>query len=155
MNAWARAATDTFREAFGLEAMDTGYFREKGEGLFEILDRVSAEEASSQMAGCSSIAAHVRHMAAYLEGDLVAINGGEPTTDWDETWSIQTVDEDQWSRIKGELRDNGVEWMRLIDANPTWENPDWMRGTIGAVAHAAYHLGAIRQIYANLIETSH
>jgi hypothetical protein len=152
MNPWAKAATDTFAEALATEEIEPRYFREQGEGVFEILDKLSAAQASQRLPGCTSIVAHVRHMTKYIEGDLIAINGGESSDDWDETWSVQEMDEGQWAAQKEVLREKSTEWIRLINANPTWENPDWMRGTIGAVAHAAYHLGAIRQLSATLID---
>ena len=152
MNPWAKAATDTFAEALAAEEIEPRYFREKGEGLFDILDRLSASQASQRLPSCNSIVAHVRHMARYIEGDLIAISGGQPSEDWDETWSVQEMNEEEWSGLRNELRSKSAEWARLINANPIWENPDWMRGTIGAVAHAAYHLGAIRQLSATLID---
>jgi len=152
MNHWAKAATDTFSEAMGTEEIDRRFFREKDEGIFDILDRLAADQASQRMPNCNSIVAHARHMMRYIDGDLVAIHGGEPSEDWDETWSIQEMDEQQWAELRRELRNKCAEWSSLIEANPVWENPEWMRGTIGSVAHAAYHLGAIRQLSATLIE---
>jgi hypothetical protein len=154
MHPWAKAAADTFREAIGIEEMESRFFRDKDEGLFEILDRLSAERASRRLPGCSSVVAHVRHMLRYIEGDLAAINGNVEETDWDETWAVQEMDDAQWAALRQDLRKCCVEWVRLIEANPTWENPDWMRGTIGAVAHAAYHLGAIRQLSASLFDST-
>jgi hypothetical protein len=152
MNLWAKAATDAFAEALGIENIDPRFFREKNEGLFEILDRLTAEQASRRIPGCSSIVAHARHTLAYVDGDIVAIHGGEPDTDWDETWSVQEMNDQEWTTLKSDLREKCMEWSSLINANPTWENPDWMRGTISSVAHVAYHLGAVRQLSATLID---
>src|SRR5688500_11565872 len=104
MNPWAKAATDTFFEAMGAVEIERRFFREKDEGIFEILDRLTAQQASQRMPNCNSIVAHTRHMMKYIEGDLVAIHGGEPSEDWDETWSIQEMDEQQWAELRSDLR---------------------------------------------------
>ena len=151
MNPWAKAVTDTFMEALGVAKCELRFFREENEGLLDIIDGLTAEQASTRLPNCSSIVAHTRHTLAYIESDLDAIRGGQGLTDWEETWSIQEMDEAEWQALRADLRNKSGEWIGLINANPNWEDSLWMRGAIGSAAHAAYHLGAIRQLSANLI----
>ncbi len=117
-----------------------------GTSLFETLSDVTPDEANIPVSGQSaSLAAQVQHTAFFVD----AIREGLATNwtnsaDWDASWQIEPVDASTWQAM--------IDRLRLAYA---WTNDfaedtsDWNEVTIGVafalVAHAAYHLGEIRQ----------
>ena len=117
-------------------------------GLLHSLDQISAATASTTPTGGASIAAHTDHLRYGLEL-LNRWAGGEPspwkTADWTASWRKQVVTDDEWRRLRDDLRHETEAWQRslgtitgLPDTAAKW--------VAGSVAHLAYHLGAIRQI---------
>jgi hypothetical protein len=117
-------------------------------GLLHALDQLSAASASRTAAGGASIAAHTDHLRYGLEL-LNRWASGEPspwkTADWTASWRKQVVTDDEWRKLRGDLRREAETWQRhlatvsgLPDTAAKW--------VAGSVAHLAYHLGAIRQI---------
>jgi len=117
-------------------------------GLLRALDQISAERASTTATGGATIAAHVDH----VRYGLALLNrwaSGEAspwkTADWTASWKKQVVTDDEWRRLRDDLRREADSWHRhlgtisgLSDTAAKW--------VAGSVAHLAYHLGAIRQI---------
>jgi hypothetical protein len=133
------------REAFEGPPGGGSYFTDSGPeaGWFGTLARVTAEQASRPWGG-STIAAHTHHMAFSVEASTAWILGERKSLDWDESWSVKTVDAAAWSRLQEELR-RGYERLRdAIQAHAS-DGEDAVGGAVGVVAHAAYHLGAVRQ----------
>jgi hypothetical protein len=54
------------------------------------------------------------------------------------------VDEPGWADLRSRLRRQFEELVRVIETDPP-ERAEDVADVIGAIAHAAYHLGAIRQ----------
>jgi hypothetical protein len=54
------------------------------------------------------------------------------------------VDEPAWRRLREELRGRYGSLRNAIESHSR-ENLEAFGGAVGALAHAAYHLGAIRQ----------
>jgi hypothetical protein len=118
---------------------------DRAAGLFGTVDALTAEEASLVPAGRSSVAAHVNHIRFFVRQANAYAAGEEPDQDWEGSWRVQRVDPQSWADLRAELRS---EYDRLL-ANAEEVDltvPEMRTGMISLVAHAAYHLGAIRQI---------
>ena len=119
-------------------------------GLLRSLDKLSAAEASDSVHGGATIAAHTVH----TQYGLALLNrwareGGNPFSDakWDEAWKTSTVTDDEWRRIRDELRADAREWLGVL-GTPRELSSVELSGMIGEIVHVAYHVGAIRQIAA-------
>lgn len=138
------------KEAF--EGAGSGsYFTDHGAdaGWFGTLARLSAAEASRRIGG-TSIAAHVHHMIFSLEASTAWMSGDQSRRDWKESWRMNEVDEQAWARMRAEIRAGYDGLCRAIERAAT-SNEDAYGGAVGAVAHVAYHLGAVRQKTKQLI----
>ncbi len=111
-------------------------------GLFATLDRVSAEHASSGALG-TSIAAHAAHTAYHMEVVVRWTNGDRGPFDWKGSFEPAAVDEAQWAATRTRLRAGYEGLVTLARGVKDW-NEDETGGLAGAIAHVAYHLGAIR-----------
>ncbi|HEY3330606.1 MAG TPA: DinB family protein [Capsulimonadaceae bacterium] len=144
-----------FGEAFsGLAAgADGTWFVQAGEAFFETLDRLDASQASLAVApGVNTIAAHVIHTAYYIELAIAVFNGNELPGDWPGSWKKQTVTEGEWAEVKATLHERVSSFLQTLDAVDLAAGPYLQADAIANAAHAAYHLGAVRQLY--LIVTS-
>ncbi len=117
-------------------------------GLLESLRALPAAQASKRPQGRSSIASHVHH----LHYGFTLMNrwaaGEDPFTDanWSDSWQHQQVDDADWGRLLAALGEEIRRWRETIGSRP-WD-PAVLSGTIGSIAHLAYHLGSIRQLNA-------
>jgi hypothetical protein len=130
-------------------APETGaYMLNRGDaGLLRSLDRLSAAAASSSTAGGASIAAHVDHLRYGLSLMNRWALGENPWSDadWSASWRRTSVSEDEWRKLRAELRDETRRWLEAMRVPRDVDEAD-LNGMIGSIAHLAYHLGAIRQI---------
>ena len=117
-------------------------------GLLESLRALSAAQASARPQGRSSIASHAHHLHYGFTLMNRWARGEDPFKDaqWSESWRQQLVDDDAWAKLLTALGDEIKKWREAIGARD-WD-PIVLSGTIGSVAHLAYHLGAIRQLNA-------
>ena len=130
-------------EAFILNPGDPGLLRQ--------LETLSAATASTSSTPAKPpIAAHVDH----LHYGLSLVNrwmAGEENpwadADWNASWRITTVTEEQWRALLSKLRQAATSWREISKAKQDWDGLA-AAGAISTVAHTAYHLGAIRQILA-------
>ena len=145
MEATLQQLQAVLREAFEGPQQSWSYFTDSGaeSGLFGTLERVSAAQASRVWAG-STIAAHAHHVSFALVAAAEWIRGDHSPKNWPEGWSVSTVDDAAWQREQQQLRSRYEDLRRAIQSHAT-SGEESMGGSIGAVAHAAYHLGAIRQ----------
>jgi hypothetical protein len=115
-------------------------------GLFDTLNSLSSERVSQRIEEAPSIAAHCEHMRFYqdiLIGGLMGKDYGK--IDWKQSWLVQTVTDDEWQRLKDNLKQQYQELMALLESFDAWD--DYKVGDPMAIlAHTAYHLGAIRQL---------
>jgi len=132
-------------EAFEGPRESWSYFTDTGRdgGLFGTLERLDAE-AASRVLGTTSIAAHVNHVIFGLHASARWIEGDRTTHRWDESWGVSTVDGQLWSRMKERLRAAYRDIRRVVELFAQGSE-EAMAGAVGALAHVAYHLGAIRQ----------
>lgn len=118
-------------------------------GLLASLDALSAAEASSSSHGGATVAAHVDHLRYGLSLMNRWAAGEDPfaDADWSRSWALGAVDEREWTRLRGALRDEADRWRAALQS-PREVRGIELDGVIGSVVHLAYHLGAIRQIHA-------
>jgi hypothetical protein len=124
------------------------YFLNPGDrGLIASLDALSAETASAQPAGRSSVASHVDHLR-YGLSLMNRFAGGEnpwAAANWAESWTRQRVTDDQWRALCADLAREARTWMDTMKSLPDWDETG-LAGAVGIIPHLAYHLGAIRQL---------
>jgi hypothetical protein len=116
-------------------------------GLLRSLDRLPAETASASSQGGATIAAHVEHLRYGLSLMNRWAAGENPfrDADWGAAWHTSSVSEEEWARLRAELRDEAHRWIAALGA-PREISRVELNGVVGSIAHLAYHLGAIRQI---------
>jgi hypothetical protein len=110
-------------------------------GLRKTLAALSAADASREIGG-NSIAAHAHHVLFSFEAFRAFIAGDRNSRDWNESWRVSTVDEGQWKTLQGDL-ERGYKLLR--EAVRGADADEALRGSLAAVTHLAYHIGAIRQ----------
>lgn len=119
-------------------------------GFFPTLDALSAEEASRAPApGRSTVAAHAGHMRFSLEVSRRWVTGDRGPFDWHQSWAVSTVDDAAWAELRAGLRQEYAAFRAALDESPELDQKG-LNGLIGAVAHTAYHLGAVKQMVLEL-----
>jgi len=114
-------------------------------GLYGTIADLDAGQASRDIAG-SSIAAHTEHLRWAIDLANGYFRGVEPPLDWSPSWAVKTVDDAAWRKLQSEVRRAGDELLGHITTKHGWTIPDMVNGALASYAHAAYHLGAIRQM---------
>ncbi|WP_051314609.1 hypothetical protein [Alteribacter aurantiacus] len=114
-------------------------------GLLGTIERINAREASMILPSSeASIAAHVHHTLYYLQVSGARLLDEKRRVDWDLSWRIHEVDEGTWQAFKSQLREEYENYMsRLRDISFTSEQTATVSA---ALAHSAYHLGALKQL---------
>ena len=121
-------------------------YLDRGVGVFATIEKISAETASHSIGGNeASIAAHLEHARFYLTALVEFMNGRTEKIDWNESWSVKTVNETEWNFLKENVQRDYKKTMESFQAIENW-NDDNIGEAMAIVAHTAYHLGAIRQI---------
>ena len=69
--------------------------------------------------------------------------------DWEASWRRTTVSEEQWRKLRDDLRRHVGLWQKHVAVRTDWSDIA-AAGALSSAAHTAYHLGAIRQILAAL-----
>lgn len=147
---------DLFAEAYtGPNHAHTWFINnEPGSGLLETLENVSAEDASSPQPSGSSIAAHTEHLRWSLAVANAHARGETPQLNWAESWTVTTVDADAWNKLRTSLKSEYEALHQAIQHQQDFSDEQMLTATLAFTPHAAYHLGAIRQMvpYATLRE---
>jgi hypothetical protein len=141
------ATTTLLRETFEGPAGPSTYFidNDRRAGFFAVLDALSAAEASRPMRpGGPTVAGHAHHAGFHLDVSSAWLRGDRESRDWDASWQVRTVDEPAWAALRRRLRQQYAGLLGAIEKEPSANGVD-LATTVGAIAHAAYHLGAIRQ----------
>lgn len=133
------------REAFEGPPEPWSYFTDNNAdaGLLGTLTKLSAAAVSRPMGG-TTIAAHAHHVIFGLAASSAWIRGDRTPQNWEESWRVSTVDDATWSRLLEQLRSEFQDLRQAIESYAS-TSVEAMGGAIGAIAHVAYHLGAIRQ----------
>lgn len=130
-----------------------GIYLDGGTSLFETLETVTAEEASRRVGGkCASIAGQVEHVRFYVQVLERYMRGEEvEKIDWEKSWWLTEVTEEEWSILKGRLREQYKIVRELINGTEDWEKNDVFSDAWAVVVHTAYHLGEIRQAMCTVV----
>jgi hypothetical protein len=149
MDIFVESIQTLLAEAYAGKDTSPTWFIDKGEhsGVLGTLETLSAAEASKTVvAGGSSIAAHTNHLRWSLAMANAMMRGQPTSRDWAESWTVHTVDDAAWTKLQADLK---REYETLRDGLPNGfdpTNPILIQSGIALVAHAAYHLGAMRQM---------
>ncbi len=131
--------TRMLREAFEGPPGPWTYFTDTspGTGVFATIAALSAAAASRTGGpGGTTIAGHVHHMTS-----SVALSTKSDRT---HSWTVSVVDEAAWAALRARLREEYDRLVVAVEMHARWDE-DALGVAIGALAHTAYHLGAIRQ----------
>ncbi len=140
-----KAVLVILRETFegSAEGQPSAYL-DRGVGLLNTINGVSAEQASRFVSG-TTIAAHTEHAKFYLDRLVEFLNGRVEKVNWDDSWLIETVNDAEWNALKGTVNKTYETVLRCFAGIEKWDQ-DNIGEAVAMIAHTAYHLGAIRQI---------
>ncbi len=135
------------KETFEGPPPDTGSaYLDKGAGLFQTLDRLTAEAASNAVRpGAPTIAAHCEHVRFYVMAFHDFMRGATDKIDWKQSWLVQTVTPAEWDALRAELRRAYATINEHLRTVESWGDEEVGDG-MAIIVHTAYHLGAIRQL---------
>lgn len=122
---------------------------EPNSGILGTLHQISLEQAKHVPEGLShSIAEHVAHLHFALNHALAQARGEIPQGDWKSSWDATAFDECAWQRLQRSLREAELRLRMDIHDRHDFDHFELTCGFMSSIAHAAYHLGCIRQIVA-------
>lgn len=143
--AFLKAVSFLLRETFeGAPEGQPSAYLDRGVGIFSTLENLSAEDASREV-NSSTIAAQTEHTKFYLDRLCEFINGKTGKINWELSWLIETVNEEEWNALRGGMRKSYEGVLRCLVETEDWDERQ-IGMAMGMLAHTAYHLGAIRQI---------
>lgn len=119
-------------------------------GVFSTLEETDFEAASKSIHG-TTIAAHTEHSKFYVDRLCEFLTGRTEKVNWDQSWLIETVNEEEWNFLKTGMKNSYENLLRTIAGIEVW-NQETIADPIAIIAHTAYHLGSIRQIKKSLEE---
>jgi hypothetical protein len=119
-------------------------YLDRGIGLFSTLEELSAAAASKEFQG-TTVAAQTEHAKFYLDRLCEFINGRTESVNWDDSWLIEDVDDDEWTALQTSVRKAYANSIQCLATQRDWTQVQ-VGMAMGLVAHTAYHLGAIRQL---------
>ena len=118
-------------------------------GLLGSLSTVTAAQAGVQpFPGGDSIAANCNHVRYYLSLANRSFSGENAfsAADWSSSWAVQQVTETQWRELREALAAELETTNRILKSGIDWDQPMYLKGCLGLLAHGAWHLGAVRQL---------
>lgn len=135
------------KETFEGPPPDVGSaYLDKGAGLFQTLEQVTAEAASvSVRPGAPSIAAHCEHVRFYVLALYDFMRGATDKVDWGQSWLVLSVTPSEWDDLKEQLRGAYATLTEHLQSLGAWGD-DEVGDAMAILVHTAYHLGAIRQL---------
>ena len=142
---FVEAVAYLLRETFaGSPEGQPSAYLDRGVGVFATMADISAEAASRHHHG-TTIAAHTEHAKFYLDRLCEYMNGRTEDVNWEDSWLIETVDDDEWAALQASVRKAYENSLKCLAEDRDWSDMH-IGMAIGLVAHSAYHLGAIRQM---------
>jgi hypothetical protein len=144
------AALALFTEAYeGSAAAGGCWFTdgEPGTDVLGTLGALSAAEAVRPLGTGLSAAAHASHLRFALDLALRAMRGENPYAgaDWHSSWIVDLKDDASWKALLGDIRRLYGEIRKILESSDGWLSGPALTGCLSLAAHAAWHLGAIRQ----------
>lgn len=140
---------DILREIYiGTEGQQSWVIDAKpGDGFTAAIHQLSAEQASTPIVpGGSTIAAHTEHLRWSLYFALEFFEGRTPSSKWEESWKIRAVNQEQWEQLQQDLLQAYSKLNNAVASVKDWSNDYLVKGTLALLPHAAYHLGAVKQL---------
>lgn len=139
------------KETFEGPPADRGSaYLDKGAGLFQTLDALTAEAASAApRAGGPTVAAHCEHIRFYVLALFELMRGATGRIDWAQSWAAQTVGPEEWEGLKEELRRAYATVAGHLGSLEAWGDEE-VGDAMAILVHTAYHLGAVRQMVKDL-----
>lgn len=119
-------------------------YLDRGIGIFPTLDAATAIQVSRRFRGTTA-AAQTEHAKFYLDRLREFIGGRTEPVNWEQSWLIETVSDEEWAALRESVRKAYAETLKLIAEHEDWSEMN-VGMAMGMLAHTAYHLGAIRQI---------
>lgn len=119
-------------------------YLDRGIGVFPTLEKLSAEQVSREVNEIT-IAAHTEHAKFYLDRLCEFIRGRTEKVNWEQSWLIDDVSDEEWNTLRGGLQKSYENALLCLAENQNWSE-DNIGMAMEMLAHTAYHLGAIRQI---------
>ena len=136
---------ELLRETFeGARPGEGTQYLDRDAGIYSTLRGLTAEQASRANGKHPSVASHVRHMIFHLRVACEWAAGDQGKRDWKASFLPQSVTPVEWAALVeefGQVREEYLRIMRGLSPERFVEEGAGM----GAIAHLAYHLGAIRQ----------
>lgn len=123
-------------------------YLDRGVGVLNTIEKISAADASRSNGG-ASLVSHLEHARHYLVALIEFMNGRTEKVDWNESWLVKTVDENQWNLLKENVRRDYETVIKTFKSIEIWDD-DKVGDALAIVVHTAYHLGAMRQIMKSL-----
>ena len=157
MENFGKAVAELLRQAYSADYYESTWFKdnEPGSSLLQTLDQLTAEQASrTPPVGRHSVAAHAGHLSFALEASISWAHDSGEKFDWESSWARQTVDDAEWRELRSELQARIEDWIEYVEDQNEFKDDDHSRGLLGSIAHAAYHLGAVRQLAADMVSHS-
>ena len=139
--------TRMLREAFEGPPGPWTYFSDTapGTGVFPTITGLTAAQASKVGGpGRTTIAGHVHHLSASVALSAAELRGDPSSRDRSRSWTVSTVDKAEWAALRARLREEYQKLLVAVETHALWDE-DALGAAMGAIAHTAYHLGAIRQ----------
>jgi hypothetical protein len=122
---------------------------ERASGFLGTLGTLSAAEASRPLTPGDplSAASHAGHLRFALSLANRAMRGEDAYAGakWARSWETRTVSEAEWKELLAGLRAEYEAVRAAFAAGDAWEDETILTGSLGLIAHGAWHLGAIRQ----------
>ncbi|BCM91589.1 hypothetical protein IAD21_03464 [Abditibacteriota bacterium] len=144
-----RSFLDLFEEAYsGPPDPSSTWFTDNAprSALLGTLDGLDDGQASFVLPGGQSIASHAEHLRWSLVLAQAYLRGEHPQANWEESWRVLAVSEIEWETLRSDLRHEYEAVRAALATISDWSNPFFVTGTLALLPHAAYHLGAIRQM---------
>jgi len=112
-------------------------------GLLGVCRNLPAERASQADGHPHTIAGHLNHIRFALDFGRGHILGHPSHGDWSTSWQPEQVSQEQWRQALQRLRE-AIDAMRAaLSSVQEWDERR-LKHAMTAVAHSAYHLGAVR-----------
>jgi hypothetical protein len=107
----------------------------------------AADAGRSPALGRNAPAGHASHLAASLEGAARAFRGVPYEVDWEASWIFpRPLSDEGWGSLCDRLEAAYLDLRGIVAENEDWADPIRSLSVMALLAHAAYHLGSVRQI---------
>ncbi|MEZ5344344.1 MAG: hypothetical protein R2681_02205 [Pyrinomonadaceae bacterium] len=132
------------RETFEGSPLEGSAYLDPGIGFFNTIEKISADDASKKI-NSTSIAAQTEHTKFYLDRLVEFIEGRTDSVNWDQSWLIETVSDEEWDILRGGVKRSYENVLRCFAEVEVWDQNN-IGDSVAIVVHTAYHLGSIRQL---------